>query len=174
MIATGGCRGLIGPTRQFGSATIYHGYLWALPVGALLPVLFWWWQRRFPNTRLKYINTAVFLNGTTLIPPATGINYSSWFLVGFIFRESRLLLIDVADLGDQRLHRICYSQAQSPVVVQVQLHPQRSARLGDGAFPPLYLLHPSVIPGRRDPHLPQLVGKYCAVYEYVFLCNLLI
>jgi len=26
------------------------------------------------------------LNGTAYIPPATGINYSSWFLVGFIFQ----------------------------------------------------------------------------------------
>jgi len=153
---------------------MYPGHLWALLVGVFLPLPVWWWQRRLPNTRLKYINIPVFLNGPTFIPPATGINYSSWFLVGFIFRESRLLLIDVVDLGDQRLHRICYSQAQSPVVVQVQLHPQRSARLGNGAFPPLYLLHPSVIPRRRDLHLPQLVGKYCAVYEYVFLSSLLI
>ena len=81
------CRGLIGPTRQFGNGTIYHGYVWALLFGAVIPVPFWWWQRRFPKTRLKYINIPVFLNGATFIPPATGINYSSWFLVGFIFRE---------------------------------------------------------------------------------------
>jgi len=31
------CRGLIGPTRQFGSGSLYHGHLWALLVGALLP-----------------------------------------------------------------------------------------------------------------------------------------
>ena len=78
---------MIGPTRQFGTGTLYHGHLWALLVGALLPVPFWWWQRRFPNTHLKYINIPVFLSGTTPTPPATGINYSSWFLVGFIFRE---------------------------------------------------------------------------------------
>jgi len=86
-IAIGGRRGLIGPTRQFGTGTVYYGHLWALLVGALLPVPFWWWQRRFPNSRLKYISIPVFLNGPTFIPPATGINYSSWFLVGFIFRE---------------------------------------------------------------------------------------
>ena len=81
------CRGLIGPTRQFGSGSLYHGHLWALLLGALLPLPFWWWQRRFPDTRLKYVNIPVFLNGPTWTPPATGINYSSWFLVGFIFRE---------------------------------------------------------------------------------------
>jgi hypothetical protein len=82
------CRGLIGPTRQFGKGALYHGHLWGLLVGVLLPLPFWWWQRRFPKTRLKYINIPVLLNGATFIPPATGINYSSWFVTGFIFRES--------------------------------------------------------------------------------------
>ena len=85
MITVG--RGLIGPTRQFGTGTVYHGHLWALLVGAFLPVPFWWLQRRFPRTHIKDINILVFLNGPTYSPPATGINYSSWFLVGFIFRE---------------------------------------------------------------------------------------
>ena len=87
MVALVRCRGLIGPTRQFGFGSLYHAHLWALLIGAALPVPFWWWQRRFPNTRLKYINVPVFLNGPTFIPPATGINYSSWFVTGFIFRE---------------------------------------------------------------------------------------
>jgi len=104
------CRGLIGPTRQFGSGSLYHGHLWALLVGAFLPLPFWWWQRRFPDTRLKYINIPVFLNGVMYIPPATGINYTSWFLVGFIFREyhppSPLL-----DLMTNGPHRESHSQA---------------------------------------------------------------
>ena len=104
MLAVGGDRGLIGPTRQFGTGTVYHGHLWALLVGAFLPVPIWWWQRRFPNTRLKHINIPVFLNGATFTPPATGINYSSWFLVGFIFREYPCPpcspLIDLAGIGD--------------------------------------------------------------------------
>lgn len=102
MVAVGGRRGLIGPTRQFGPGTVYHGYLWALLVGALLPVPIWWWQRRFPNTRFKYFSLPVFLNGPTFTPPATGINYSSWFLVGFIFRECHptLPLTALAEIGD--------------------------------------------------------------------------
>jgi hypothetical protein len=95
------CRGLIGPTRQFGSGSLYHGHLWALLVGAFLPIPFWWWQRRFPDTRLKYINIPVFLNGPMLIPPATGINYSSWFVVGYIFREYRPP-VSSPGLDDQR------------------------------------------------------------------------
>ena len=55
-------------------------------VGAIAPIPFWLWQRRFPDTRLKFINLPVMLNGPTLAPPANGINYVSWFIVGFIFR----------------------------------------------------------------------------------------
>ena len=56
--------------------------------GGIAPIPFWLWQRRFPDTRMKYINLPVMLNGPTLAPPANGINYVSWFIVGFIFRTS--------------------------------------------------------------------------------------
>ena len=103
-------RGLIGPTRQFGSGSLYRGHLWALLVGALLPLPFWWWQRRYPDTRLRYINIPVLLNGPTSTPPATGINYSSWFLVGFIFREHHFPspLVDLVTDGP---HRASHFQA---------------------------------------------------------------
>ncbi|KAJ8517514.1 hypothetical protein ONZ45_g5328 [Pleurotus djamor] len=78
--------GLIGPSRQFGQGSIYHPHLYALIIGAFLPLPFWLWQRRFPESWVKYISTPVVLNGVSAIPPATGINYSSWFLVGFIFQ----------------------------------------------------------------------------------------
>lgn len=35
---------------------------------------------------MKWVSTPVILNGVSSIPPATGINYSSWFAVGFIFQ----------------------------------------------------------------------------------------
>ncbi len=79
-------RGLIGPSRQFGSGSIYHPHLYAIAIGAVLPVPFWLWQRRYPESWVKYVSTPVILNGVGAIPPATGINYSSWFLVGFIFQ----------------------------------------------------------------------------------------
>ena len=34
---------------------------------------------------MRWVSTPVILNGVSSIPPATGINYSSWFLVGFVF-----------------------------------------------------------------------------------------
>ncbi|KAI0073570.1 OPT superfamily oligopeptide transporter [Panus rudis PR-1116 ss-1] len=78
--------GLIGPSRQFGENSIYHGSLYALIVGALLPIPFWYWQRNHPNGWNKYINVPVVLNAVTFIPPATGINFSSAFLLGFVFQ----------------------------------------------------------------------------------------
>ncbi|KAK7472357.1 hypothetical protein VKT23_000474 [Stygiomarasmius scandens] len=78
--------GLIGPTRQFGTGSIYHPHLYALIIGAFLPLPFWFWQRRYPNSWTKYVSTPVILNGVSAIPPATGINYSSWFAVGFVFQ----------------------------------------------------------------------------------------
>ena len=42
-------------------------------------------QRRRPDSWAKYVSTPVVLLGVSYIPPATGINYSSWFAVGFVF-----------------------------------------------------------------------------------------
>lgn len=78
--------GLIGPTRQFGKGQLYYVQTFALIIGAVLPIPFWWWQRRNPKSILRYVNIPVLLNGPTFIPPATGINFSAWFGVGFIFQ----------------------------------------------------------------------------------------
>lgn len=78
--------GLIGPSRQFGTQSIYHPQLYAVAIGGILPIPFWLWQRKYPNKWNKFINLPIVLNGIGFIPPATGINYSSWFLVGFIFQ----------------------------------------------------------------------------------------
>jgi OPT family oligopeptide transporter len=78
--------GLIGPSRQFGPGALYHPQLYAIAIGALLPFPFWIWQRRYPNSWVKWVSIPVVLNGVSSIPPATGINYSSWFAVGFVFQ----------------------------------------------------------------------------------------
>ncbi|GAA5998997.1 hypothetical protein JCM5350_004400, partial [Sporobolomyces pararoseus] len=78
--------GLIGPARQFAVGKLYNPILYWLLAGAILPVLTWLATRRFPNTFVKYINVPVALTGAIYMPPATGINFSSWILVGFIFQ----------------------------------------------------------------------------------------
>lgn len=78
--------GLIGPTRQFGVGALYSPELYAIIVGAFLPLPFWLWQRRYPNSWVKFVSTPVVLNGVSYIPPAGGINYSAWFATGFVFQ----------------------------------------------------------------------------------------
>ena len=80
-------RGLIGPTRQFGEGALYHPELYAIAIGAVLPVPFWLWQRRYPSSWVKFVSTPVLLNGVSNIPPAAGINYSAWFATGFVFQH---------------------------------------------------------------------------------------
>ena len=79
-------RGLIGPARQFGTGSVYHPHLYAIIAGVFIPMPAYFWQRRYPNSWARYVSTPVVLAGLSSIPPATGINYSSWFLVGFIFQ----------------------------------------------------------------------------------------
>ena len=79
-------RGLIGPARQFGTGSIYHPHLYAIIAGVFIPMPAYFWQRRYPNSWARYVSTPVVFAGLSAIPPATGINYSSWFLVGFIFQ----------------------------------------------------------------------------------------
>jgi len=78
--------GLIGPSRQFGKNSIYYPQVYAVIVGALLPIPFWYWQRKRPNRWNTYISIPIVLNAVTYVPPATGINYSSWISVGFVFQ----------------------------------------------------------------------------------------
>lgn len=65
---------------------VYNPILWWLLVGAVLPIPFWLLNLKYPKSWLKYVNIPVLLAGATYMPPASGINYSSWFLLGFIFR----------------------------------------------------------------------------------------
>jgi hypothetical protein len=80
-------RGVIGPNRFFGKDSLYQPLLYFVLLGALLPIPFYFLTKKYPRSWVKYVNIPVLLNGASFIPPATGINYSSWFFVGFIFRE---------------------------------------------------------------------------------------
>lgn len=98
--------GVIGPRRQFGSGTTYHPELYALLIGCLLPIPFFFWCRKYPRSVFRNLNWPVLLTGIgfireqspipclrrphthTLVPtaPATGINYASWIVTGSIFQ----------------------------------------------------------------------------------------
>ncbi|RDB28960.1 Glutathione transporter 1 [Hypsizygus marmoreus] len=77
--------GGIGPQRLFSPGAPYSALCWFFAVGGLLPLPFYLLARRYPLSFWRYINVPVGLAGLGALPPATGINYASWAIVGFIF-----------------------------------------------------------------------------------------
>jgi len=78
--------GAIGPVRQFGHGALYHPMVYAMVFGALIPIPFWLWARKHPKSFASQVFTPVWFANSFNSPPATGINASSSFLVGFIFQ----------------------------------------------------------------------------------------
>ncbi|EFJ17229.1 hypothetical protein SELMODRAFT_179057 [Selaginella moellendorffii] len=78
--------GLIGPMRMWGSLGQYNQMNWFFLVGAVAPVFVWIAIKLFPKQRwLRLVNMPILLGATGAIPPATAVNYWSWFLMGFVF-----------------------------------------------------------------------------------------
>jgi len=77
--------GVVGPQRQFSSGQIYHSLVYFFLVGAIAPVLTWVIGKKYPIVP-KYVNFPLIFSGTGLLPPASGTNFSSWAIVGFIFQ----------------------------------------------------------------------------------------
>jgi len=79
-------RGVIGPRRLWAEGSLYHSQVYALIAGALAPVVVFFLARRWPKSWLRNVNIPVFLNGPLFVPPGTGINYGSFFIVGGVFQ----------------------------------------------------------------------------------------
>ncbi|KAL3476503.1 oligopeptide transporter [Aspergillus californicus] len=75
--------GAIGPRRFF--STNYAALLYFPILGALLPILVYILRRRYPGTLWGYFHVPLFLGGLNYLPPATGMNYGSWVVVGLGF-----------------------------------------------------------------------------------------
>ncbi|KAK6527554.1 hypothetical protein TWF694_004537 [Orbilia ellipsospora] len=75
--------GVIGPARMFGPGQLYSGLMWFFLVGATVPVIFYFLNRRFPKSFLSHVCWPIIFNGSTL--PATPLNYFAWGIVGFVF-----------------------------------------------------------------------------------------
>lgn len=76
--------GAIGPERVFGSGAVYNQALWFFMLG-LLPVVNWLVLKKWPNSKIRWLNWPVFFSGTGYIPPATPYNYSTYCIVGIFF-----------------------------------------------------------------------------------------
>ncbi|KAH6917448.1 glutathione transporter [Coprinopsis sp. MPI-PUGE-AT-0042] len=77
--------GAVGPGRLFSAGQTYNALLWFFPIGFFLPIPFYFLARRFPLSFWRFVNIPIFFAGLGAMPPASGINYISWALVGFIF-----------------------------------------------------------------------------------------
>ncbi|KAF2828509.1 OPT-domain-containing protein [Ophiobolus disseminans] len=77
--------GVVGPKRFFGPGALYRPLVWAFLVGAVSPIPIWFFGRRDRRSILRKINPAVVFGSLSWIPPATGLNFSVWAIVCYIF-----------------------------------------------------------------------------------------
>ena len=77
--------GVVGPGEFFGPGAIYRGLVWCFPLGALLPIPLWLYSRRRRGSILRKVNLPVIFGAMAWIPPATGLNFSVWALVCYVF-----------------------------------------------------------------------------------------
>ncbi|CAJ2510032.1 Uu.00g059320.m01.CDS01 [Anthostomella pinea] len=77
--------GLIGPARVFSPGQIYSGLLVFFVVGAITPVVIYFYVRRWPKSPARYLMAPLIFGGAGSIPPATPLNYLSWGVMGFVF-----------------------------------------------------------------------------------------
>ncbi|KAB1205124.1 Oligopeptide transporter 6 [Morella rubra] len=77
--------GLVGPRRIFGNLGEYGNVNLFFLGGAIAPFLVWLAHKAFPNQNwIRMIHMPVLLGATSIMPPASAVNYTSWIVVGFL------------------------------------------------------------------------------------------
>ncbi|KAF7816661.1 oligopeptide transporter 6-like [Senna tora] len=77
--------GLVGPRRIFGDLGEYGNVNWFFLGGAIAPLLVWLAHKAFPSQRwISLIHMPVLLGATSMMPPATAVNFTSWIILGFL------------------------------------------------------------------------------------------
>ncbi|KAL8996998.1 MAG: hypothetical protein Q9188_006433 [Gyalolechia gomerana] len=80
--------GVVGPQRFFGPGALYRPLIWFFLVGAIAPIIVFVIGRRKPLISVwRKINLPVLFGSLSWIPPATGLNFTSWAVVCFIFNS---------------------------------------------------------------------------------------
>ncbi|KAK1147785.1 hypothetical protein N8T08_000298 [Aspergillus melleus] len=75
--------GALGPGRNFSSGQIYGNLLWFFLVGPVVVIITYLLGRRWKQ--VNYISWPVAFGAMSQVPPATGISFSSWWIVNIIF-----------------------------------------------------------------------------------------
>ncbi|KAH6659842.1 OPT oligopeptide transporter protein-domain-containing protein [Truncatella angustata] len=77
--------GVVGPAEFFGPGATYRPLVWCFLIGAIAPIPLWLYARGKRNSIVRKINLPVLFGSLSWIPPATGLNFSVWALVCYIF-----------------------------------------------------------------------------------------
>ncbi|KAI1753950.1 OPT-domain-containing protein [Xylaria castorea] len=77
--------GVVGPAEFFGPNATYRSLVWCFLIGAVAPIPLWLYGRRRRNSIVRKINLPVLFGSLSWIPPATGLNFSVWAVVCYIF-----------------------------------------------------------------------------------------
>ncbi|PKS08975.1 hypothetical protein jhhlp_003588 [Lomentospora prolificans] len=77
--------GVVGPGEFFGPNALYRALVWFFLIGAILPIPLWLYSRNKKRSLLRKVNFPVIFGTMSWIPPATGLNFSVWALVCFVF-----------------------------------------------------------------------------------------
>jgi OPT family oligopeptide transporter len=77
--------GVVGPGEFFGPNATYHILVYCFPIGAITPIILWLYARKRKGNIVRKINLPVLFGSLSWIPPATGLNFSVWALVCYIF-----------------------------------------------------------------------------------------
>ncbi|KAG4436722.1 hypothetical protein IFR05_007805 [Cadophora sp. M221] len=77
--------GVVGPKEFFGPNATYHALVWCFPIGAIAPIILWLYARNKKGNIVRKINLPVLFGSLSWIPPATGLNFSVWALVCYLF-----------------------------------------------------------------------------------------
>jgi len=64
----------------------YYPLAWFFLIGAVLPIPFYYLARRRPRSFWRYVHMPIILISSASVPPANGVNLSSWILTGFVFQ----------------------------------------------------------------------------------------
>ncbi|KAI2786790.1 hypothetical protein POX_g09184 [Penicillium oxalicum] len=77
--------GVVGPQRFFGPGGLYRPLVWAFLIGAAAPFAAWLLGRHSKKSFWRKVNFPILFGSLSWIPPATGLNFSIWALVCFLF-----------------------------------------------------------------------------------------
>ncbi|KAK9852307.1 hypothetical protein MYU51_008763 [Penicillium brevicompactum] len=77
--------GVVGPQRFFGPGGLYRPLVWAFLLGAVAPLGAWLLGRHSKKSFWRLVNFPILFGSLSWIPPATGLNFSIWALVCFVF-----------------------------------------------------------------------------------------